>query len=82
MGDHRDDRDAINGENTVYLAELHTRWQHDPSSVDTAFASLFETLGSDRLPLKQPNRRTPTLKASNSPIVCAAMPSQNWTRSA
>ncbi|MFT8809823.1 2-oxoglutarate dehydrogenase E1 subunit family protein, partial [Gluconobacter sp.] len=49
MGDHRDDRDAINGENTVYLAELHTRWQHDPASVDPAFASLFETLGSDRL---------------------------------
>ena len=49
MGDHHDDRDAINGENTVYLAELHTRWQHDPASVDPAFASLFETLGSDRL---------------------------------
>ncbi|MBM3097397.1 2-oxoglutarate dehydrogenase E1 component [Gluconobacter cerinus] len=48
MGDHRDDRDAINGANTVYLAELHARWQTDPASVDPAFAALFETLGAER----------------------------------
>ncbi|QDH17003.1 2-oxoglutarate dehydrogenase E1 component [Swingsia samuiensis] len=51
MGDHRDDRDAINSNNTVYLAELHARWQNDPSSVDPTFAALFETLGSEQLPL-------------------------------
>ncbi|EHH67994.1 2-oxoglutarate dehydrogenase E1 component [Gluconobacter morbifer] len=48
MGDHHDDRDAINGDNTIYLAELHARWQDDPASVDPAFAALFATLGAEK----------------------------------
>ena len=62
MGDHRDDRDAINGANTVYLAELHARWQADPTSVDPTFAALFDTLATEKAPADAPETGSETLR--------------------
>lgn len=42
-------RNAITGDNSVYLDQLHTRWLADPRSVSPETAALFESL-DDRLP--------------------------------
>ena len=39
---------ALNGANTVYLADLHAKWTRNPRSVDPSFAELFETLDAER----------------------------------
>ncbi|WP_029604926.1 2-oxoglutarate dehydrogenase E1 component [Kozakia baliensis] len=38
---------ALNGANTVYLADLHAKWAKDPQSVDPSFAALFGALGEE-----------------------------------
>ncbi|AQS88569.1 2-oxoglutarate dehydrogenase E1 [Neoasaia chiangmaiensis NBRC 101099] len=39
---------ALNGANTVYLADLHAKWARDPQSVDPSFAALFTALDEER----------------------------------
>ncbi|WP_035774724.1 2-oxoglutarate dehydrogenase E1 subunit family protein, partial [Asaia astilbis] len=39
---------ALNGANTVYLADLHAKWSTDPRSVDASFADLFKALDAER----------------------------------
>lgn len=40
---------ALNGANTVYLADLHAKWSADPRSVDPSFADLFKALDAESL---------------------------------
>lgn len=41
--------DAITGDNSAYISELHARWQNDSKSVDSQTAALFSAL-SDAAP--------------------------------